>query len=418
MDRRAPSRRRPRARGRALALLALLGACTGEPAGGPGPDAGHDDAAAALDAAALDTGAPDAGLAPELDAGPGAGPDAGVSTTPDAGHLDGGACAPLGTVDCPIVVDRFPFEAAGRLEDGPASAFDRWACAPDTDEGGPEWVFRVDVPGPGALLVDVEAGPDADPDLHLSAWPPVPGAVCQRAHERLLRVVEAGPLALVVDTWVGGDGRARVGEYRLRVRWLPLPGGPCRLDPRVQRMHWRSCHENAPFDCEDDGSARRLATPAAGPLVREAHLVTVDEPFDEGWPTALRDRIERHYAVSEAATGFVMARREPWAPAGEGGSRWGQGSTGRPVPVEDEAWYVNMHWRDRPPGGTRVLVWDPESGRAVVASGGYETGPGANDAVGGASEEIHAHLGTSHRSPAVMGFLADPSLPLGPIRCE
>ncbi len=101
-------------------------------------------------------------------------------------------------------------------------------------------------------------------------------------------------------------------------------------------MHWRSCHENAPFDCEDDGSARRLATPAAGPLVREAHLVTVDEPFDEGWPTALRDRIERHYAVSEAATGFVMARREPWAPAGEGGSRWGQGSTGRPVPVEDE----------------------------------------------------------------------------------
>ncbi len=218
MDRRAPSLRRPRARGRALALLALLGACTGEPAGGPGPDAGHDDAAAALDAAALDTGAPDAGLAPELDAGPGAGPDAGVSTTPDAGRLDGGACAPLGTVDCPIVVDRFPFETAGRLEDGPASAFDRWACAPDTDEGGPEWVFRVDVPGPGALLVDVEAGPDADPDLHLSAWPPVPGAVCQRAHERLLRVVEAGPLALVVDTWVGGDGRARVGEYRLRVR--------------------------------------------------------------------------------------------------------------------------------------------------------------------------------------------------------
>jgi hypothetical protein len=129
------------------------------------------------------------------------------------------------------------------------------------------------------------------------------------------------------------------------------------------------------------------------------------------------DGITDHYALSEASTGYVMDRAEPWAPAGEGGSEYGQGSTGAPLPVEDEAWYVNMYWKDRPAKGTRLLVWNPANGRVVVASGGYETGPGANDAIGGAVEEIHDHLGTSHRDGLVMGFAADQTLPLGPITC-
>ena len=48
-----------------------------------------------------------------------------------------------------------------------------------------------------------------------------------------------------------------------------------------------------------------------------------------------------------------MNRAEPWAPAGEGGSRYGQGSTGSPIPVADEAFYITMYWRERPAGGTR-----------------------------------------------------------------
>ena len=77
-----------------------------------------------------------------------------------------------------------------------------------------------------------------------------------------------------------------------------------------------------------------------------------------------------------------------------------------------------MYWNPRPPAGTRVLVYDPATGGAVVASGGYETGPGSNESIGGAVEEIHLALGTEHHDRLVMGFLADDQLPLGPIDCD
>ncbi|MBW2257709.1 MAG: hypothetical protein JRI25_25040, partial [Deltaproteobacteria bacterium] len=48
---------------------------------------------------------------------------------------------------------------------------------------------------------------------------------------------------------------------------------------------------------------------------------------------------------------------------------------------------------------------------------GYETGPGANTAIGGVVEEVHHHLGTSHRDRLIMGFAADDTLELGPVDC-
>ena len=196
------------------------------------------------------------------------------------------------------------------------------------------------------------------------------------------------------------------------------------MEPLEQRMWWRDCPDEATYHCysdidpNDQQRYRYLTTPALGPVVKEAHLVTVDETFPNGWPTSFTDGIPNHYALSEAATGYSMNRTEPWAPAGEGGSRFGQGSTGRPVPVIEEAWYVNMHWRDRPARGARMIVMHPESGRAVVAAAGYETGPGANTAIGGASEEIHHHLGSGHRTPLIMGFAVDQNLDYGPIDCR
>jgi hypothetical protein len=64
-----------------------------------------------------------------------------------------------------------------------------------------------------------------------------------------------------------------------------------------------------------------------------------------------------------------------------------------------------------------MLVVEPWSGRAVVAAGGWETGPGSNTAIGGAVEEVHHHLQSRHRQDLVMGYLSDNALPLGPITC-
>lgn len=181
-------------------------------------------------------------------------------------------------------------------------------------------------------------------------------------------------------------------------------------------MVWSSCDPG--LDCFEQGGKRYLRTPAIGPVVKEAHLVTVEEDFPATWPSSSRDQIARHYALSAQTTGYVMSRTEAWAPAGEGGSMYGQGSTGRKVPVEEEAWYVNMYWRQRPAAGTRMIITNPANGRAVVAAAGYETGPGANTAIGGVTEEIHDYLGTSHRGTLMLGFAEDQTLPYGPIDCE
>lgn len=323
-------------------------------------------------------------------------------------------CEPEGTRECPVVADAFPFVHEADTTAAPSDVADAYACAPDTDESGGELWYRVEVAEAGALIARVDSADGADIDVHLLSDADAE-ACLTRDHVELSWVVEPGTYWIVADTWVDGGGEPQAGGYTLTLTLAPLPSGDCAFESRDLRMFWTDCAPG--IDCEVSGGDVLLATPSFGPVVKEAHLVTVEDDFGGGWPTSFTDGITDHYALSEARTGYVMDRAEPWAPAGEGGSEYGQGSTGAPLPVEDEAWYVNMYWKDRPAKGTRLLVWNPANGRVVVASGGYETGPGANDAIGGAVEEIHDHLGTSHRDGLVMGFAADQALPLGPITC-
>ena len=307
-----------------------------------------------------------------------------------------------------------PLAVDGNTMTSSLDRWDRYACAPDTDESGPEDVYTFEVTHLSLLRarVDDVAGDGVDVDVHLlSALDPA--SCVRRDNKALAWVVRPGTWTVVVDTWVDGDGQAKAGAYHLDVELLPLDSGPCAVSDTPMRMFWSACAPG--IDCSDDGT-RRLATPSLGPVVEEAHLVTTTEDFPgDGWPTAARDQIDRHYQISQAASGYVADRTVEWAPEGEGGSHWGGGATGQKVPVLDEAWYVNMYWRDRPAKGTRMLVVEPWTGRAVVAAGGWETGPGSNTAIGGAVEEIHHHLGTDHRDDLVMGFLIDEAAPLGPI---
>ena len=159
--------------------------------------------------------------------------------------------------------------------------------------------------------------------------------------------------------------------------------------------------------------------PATGRIVLEAHLVTIEDGYGTAgsgpWPHAIREGIPEHYLTSEAATGFVMHRGEPWAP--EENSDFGQGAHFAKLPVVDEGWYVNMMWSTRPEDGTRMILSDPTSGRAVVVAAGFETGPGNLDWVGGTVEEAHHYLGTTHGSELTLGFAVDQDLPLGPVEC-
>ncbi len=407
----------------ALSLMACV-ADSGDPFGLDDP-ADADDPTPDADEA-LDT-SPDA-VDPEgddLDAGGLADTDGIVdSGAEDGGAEDGGAdddeadtdnpmddlswVPPCEAEPCPIVIEGFPFQDI-RDTRGAASRFDRYACAPNTNEAGPEitYVFKIDEPG--VLLMGVRDGANVDIDLHLlDALDP--DACLDRDDESVGRPLSPGVYFIAADSFVNGAGQPLPGEYEIGVHFI-ADNGPCGMArgaiPRI-------------------GNDDLLPMPATGPIVLEAHLVTSEEHeenidsgmmlFPDGWPDAIDDGIERHYELSERVSGFSTDRDQPWAPCCEPSNEFGQGSSARP-PAIAEAWYINMRWRQRPALGERYLVVNPFNGQAVVGAAGYENGPGDLSRVGGACEEIHAHLGTRHLDDMTFGVALDQSLPYGPIDC-
>jgi hypothetical protein len=340
------------------------------------------------------------------------------SPVPSPTPLPTTACDP-GLPCNPIPIDADPYVDARDSADAPGDAYDSYACAPDTDEGGPEWWYAVDISEPTILAATVVSEAGADIDVHVLSATDAESCVT-RDHEAAAWVVGPGTWYVVADTWVDDAGVPLAGGFTLTVERRPLGSGPCATNVEDLRMFWDDC--DPAVDCDvrahtDGAEYPFLHLPSVGEVVLEAHLVTEDEDFPDTWPTSFTDQIDRHYALSEGVSGYAMTRDQPWAPAGEGGSEYGQGATGAKVPADAEAWYVNMYWRDRPPGGTRMILIDPFDGDAVVTAAGYETGPGANTAIGGAAEEVHHALGTDHRDRIVMGFAVDQSLPWGPIDC-
>jgi hypothetical protein len=345
-------------------------------------------------ACGVDTARPDASVPPldggwpmPVDAGA---EDAGSPPTPDAG------------VTCPpgvVCVTGFPFTHAADTAAMGTPTFASYSCAASINESGNEVVYRVEVPADGFLSAAVDEADGVDVDVHILSSLDAQACVA-RGNFHARADVTAGTWYVVVDTYVSA-GVPQAGPYRVDIGFLQPSVGPCDLQvgvmPRVN----------------DNGNA--LAMPATGKVVLEAHLVTQEEP--PPYPSTSTDGLAAHHALSQARTGLVMHRREPWAPL-EGGSFYGCG-IGSPTlfPVEDEGWYVNMYWTSaaRPARGTRMVLKD--GARAVVVAAGYETGPGDLSFIGGTPEETHFYLGTGHGSVLTLGMAVDPALPLGPRRC-
>jgi hypothetical protein len=328
------------------------------------------------------------------------------TATDESLKTDTGAFADTGG-DCPAgvtCVDTFPYRAAFDTTLSAQSDFDAYACAPSTDESGREFVFRVNIHTKsfvGVAIDDSAAGVDIDAHL-LSDLDPE--TCLDRGNSDAGSVVEPGVYYVVADTYVSG-GTEQAGAFDITIGVIPLSTGDCSLESGwLDRVG-------------DDGNY--LEMPAAGPMAIEAHLVTTQDGYGtstiDPWPATITDNIEAHHRDSEDLTGFVMARDQPWAP--QESCEFGQGACGSKLPPEDEAWYVNMYWADRPGGGTRMILQN-DAGLAIVVAAGYETGPGNLDYIGGTVEEVHQYLGTGHGSPLTLGFAADETLPLGPIDCE
>lgn len=372
--------------GRALASTLALAACSPEEPIGP---EGTGGAGGAITTSTTSSSSSSAGAT-----------TSGMTTSGAGGF----APCPAG-VTC---VTSFPFTDSRDTSTEGSAVIPSYDCSPTTDEGGNEILYRVTVPADGFLTVAVYDGDGVDIDVHIltDLDPSAPaGTTCiDRGDVQASADVPQGDVWVVADTWVGSNG-ALPGPYTIDVGFVAHTTGDCAMlageMPRV-----------------GDGGVH-LVLPATGPVVQEAHLVTQAEPAP--FPSSGTDELAEHYTLSQAETGLVMHRGEPWAPLEGGGSFYGAG-IGDPadLPVLDEGWYVTMYWTPaaRPPKGTRMILRRPDDpSRAVIVAAGYETGPSDLSRIAGTTEETHYYLGSQHDDTLELGIAADQSLPLGPRRC-
>jgi len=113
-----------------------------------------------------------------------------------------------------ICVETFPFVDTRDTTFG-TRTFDRYSCAPTTNESGPELIYRVELPDDGlfvASLDDLPAGVDVD--VHILA-DLSPDTCLARGHWTAAAYLGAGTYYVVVDSWVSATGTVASGEFSL-----------------------------------------------------------------------------------------------------------------------------------------------------------------------------------------------------------
>lgn len=404
--------RAPATRTATLVLAILAAACSSSADDAVGGGSGDGGSAGAGDGGSPSTGDGGAGQGA---AGQGGAGEGGSTSSGEGGAAEGGGPATSVTTGggggpCPAgvtcVVD-FPFSEPGDTAAEGTSAIPSYACAPDTNEGGPELLYRLWLPADGFVSATVRDGDGVDIDVQILADldPAAPsGASCvARGDVQAAADLPAGEAWVVADSWVNGAGTALPGAFTIDIGFVAPSEGPCAM-------------RSGSMDRIGDGAP--LAMPATGPVTILGHLVTEAEPAP--YPTTSTEELDQHHAISQDETGLVMLRGAAWAPPDGAGYHGASLVDPADLPVVDEAWYVTMAWSpaDRPLPGTRMILRHPDDpSRAVVAAAGYDTGPTNLADVAGASEEVHFYLGTAGGAPLTVGLAEDQALPIGPRRC-
>lgn len=98
---------------------------------------------------------------------------------------------------------------------GGERARERYSCAPETNESGPERVYRVVLNEPGFLAARIENPPEGvDVDVHILSEDNVDACI-DRGHLTAGAMLEAGTYILVADTWVDEAGTEYAGDFEL-----------------------------------------------------------------------------------------------------------------------------------------------------------------------------------------------------------
>ncbi|MDP7039936.1 MAG: metallophosphoesterase, partial [Myxococcota bacterium] len=131
---------------------------------------------------------------------------------------------PYGAPENPIEVIAFPFNDTRDTQAPAADAWDSYSCAPDTNESGGEFVYKLSLPSGGDLAVELAESPDVDVDIHLLSHLD-PDDCLERHNTELSTHLEAGTYYIVVDTWSNG-AETFSGTYDLSITFTPDAPSP------------------------------------------------------------------------------------------------------------------------------------------------------------------------------------------------
>lgn len=131
----------------------------------------------------------------------------------------GGTPQPDGSWDNPFLINALPTIVEGTTIGAPSDEADSYfPCALDTNMGGGEVVYRLNVMEEGWLSAQLDdvPGDEVDVDIHLLAAASANGCIT-RNDSWLGAPVTPGEYWLVVDSWVNGSDEAMPGVYTLEV---------------------------------------------------------------------------------------------------------------------------------------------------------------------------------------------------------
>jgi len=124
--------------------------------------------------------------------------------------------------DCPsdvTCVTSFPFVHVENTARSAQDSFDNYSCAPNTNESGPENLYRITLPTDGFLGLELtESGmaTGVDVDVHLLGSRNNNDCI-DRGHWTAGSLLTAGEYWVVVDSWTSNGGNEMSGEYELEI---------------------------------------------------------------------------------------------------------------------------------------------------------------------------------------------------------
>ena len=174
-----------------------------------------------------------------------------------ADHIEEGPST--GTIGEPIEIEQFPYSDLRWTAGAASDQLDRYSCAPDTDESGPEMLYTFSVAEAGTLRLTVSDDDGVDVDLHLLTGPTADDCLT-RDDSAIEQWVEPGVYWISIDTYVGGSEFP--GPYLLSGSFTGNLGDPPTEEDSDATENDDSSQDNPPTPPNDIGGPLGTAVPS------------------------------------------------------------------------------------------------------------------------------------------------------------